>query len=45
MAEEKNVIAAVAETLANAVHPVNRWTRKCGVDHNSISFLFDGVYR
>lgn len=27
-----------------AEHPVNRWTRKCGIDYNSISMLFDGVY-
>lgn len=25
-------------------HPVNRWTRKCGIDHASIRFLFDGIY-
>jgi len=27
-----------------AEHPVNRWTRKCGIDYNSISILFDGIY-
>lgn len=27
-----------------AEHPVNRWTRKCGIDYNSISFLFDGIW-
>ncbi len=27
-----------------AEHPVNRWTRKCGVDYASISLLFDGIY-
>ena len=25
-------------------HPVNRWTRKCGVDYESIRMLFDGIY-
>ena len=27
-----------------ADHPVNRWTRKCGIDYDSISMLFDGIY-
>lgn len=27
-----------------AAHPVYRWTRKCGIDHSSISLLFDGIY-
>ena len=27
-----------------AAHPVNRWTRKCGIDYDSISMLFDGIY-
>ena len=27
-----------------AEHPVNRWTRKCGVDYDSILMLFDGIY-
>ena len=27
-----------------AEHPVNRWTRKCGIDYDSISMLFDGIY-
>lgn len=27
-----------------AKHPVNRWTRKCGIDYNSISVLFDRIY-
>ncbi|MBQ7365089.1 MAG: hypothetical protein IJW46_05785 [Clostridia bacterium] len=27
-----------------AAHPVNRWTRKCGIDYDSISLLFDGLY-
>ena len=25
-------------------HPVNRWTRKCGIDYDSISALFEGIY-
>lgn len=25
-------------------HPVNRWTRKCGIDYESIHMLFDGIY-
>lgn len=25
-------------------HPVNRWTRKCGIDYESIRMLFDGIY-
>lgn len=28
-----------------AAHPVNRWTRKCGIDYKSISILFDGIYK
>lgn len=27
-----------------AEHPVNRWTRKCGIDYDSISMLFGGIY-
>ncbi len=27
-----------------AEHPVNRWTRKCGIDYKSISTLFEGIY-
>ena len=27
-----------------AAHPVNRWTRKCGIDYDSISMLFDDIY-
>ena len=27
-----------------AAYPVNRWTRKCGIDHHSISVLFDNIY-
>ncbi len=27
-----------------AEHPVNRWTRKCGIDYGSIAMLFDGIY-
>ena len=27
-----------------AAYPVNRWTRKCGIDYDSISMLFDGIY-
>ena len=27
-----------------AEHPVNRWTRKCGIDYKSISMLFHGIY-
>ena len=27
-----------------AAHPVNRWTRKCGIDYDSISMLFEGIY-
>lgn len=25
-------------------HPVHRWTGKCGVDHESIRMLFEGIY-
>ncbi|MBE6635369.1 MAG: hypothetical protein E7617_04135 [Ruminococcaceae bacterium] len=28
----------------NAEHPVNRWTGKNGIDYDSISMLFDGIY-
>ena len=27
-----------------AAHPVYRWTRKCGIDYKTISFLFEGIY-
>ncbi|MBQ8372571.1 MAG: hypothetical protein IJX38_06530 [Clostridia bacterium] len=27
-----------------AAYPVNRWTRKCGIDYDSISMLFNGIY-
>ena len=27
-----------------AEHPVNRWTSKNGVDRNTVSMLFDGIY-
>ena len=27
-----------------AEHPVNWWTRKCGIDYDSIYALFDGIY-
>lgn len=27
-----------------AEHPVNRWTRQCGIDYGSMSMLFDGIY-
>ena len=30
--------------MGYAEHPVNRWTRQCGIDYDSISMLFDGIY-
>lgn len=30
--------------MSYADYPVNRWTRKCGIDYDSISMLFDGIY-
>ena len=27
-----------------AAYPVNRWTRECGIDYDSISLLFEGIY-
>ena len=30
--------------MSYAAHPVNRWTRKCGIDYRTIALLFDGIY-
>ena len=41
------VISVVADALSErtyANHPVNRWTRKCGIDYQAVSYLFDGIY-
>lgn len=27
-----------------AAYPVNRWTRRCGIDYGGIAMLFDGIY-
>ena len=27
-----------------AAYPVNRWTRSCGIDYDSIAMLFEGIY-
>jgi len=27
-----------------AAYPVNRWTRKCGIDNGSVSMLFEEIY-
>ena len=31
-------------TWSDYAHPVNKWTRKCGIDHDMIHSLFDGLY-
>lgn len=40
---EKDMLYALSDR-GYAAHPVNRWTRKCGIDYDSISMLFDGIY-
>lgn len=40
---EKNMPYALSDR-SYAAYPVNRWTRQCGIDYNSISLLFDGIY-
>lgn len=30
--------------FSDASYPVYCWTRKCGIDYDSIAFLFDGLY-
>ena len=40
---EKDMLCALKER-GHAQHPVNRWTRKSGIDYKSISLLFDGIY-
>ncbi len=40
---ERDMLYPLSERGYTA-HPVNRWTRKCGVDFQSISLLFDGIY-
>ena len=40
---ERDMLPALSDR-GYAAHPVNRWTRKCGIDYDSISMLFDGIY-
>lgn len=40
---EKDMLHALSDQ-SYAAYPVNRWTRKCGIDYDSISMLFDGIY-
>lgn len=40
---EKDMLMALSDK-SYAAYPVNRWTRKCGIDYNSISMLFEGIY-
>ncbi|MBQ8288577.1 MAG: hypothetical protein IJX76_07395 [Clostridia bacterium] len=40
---EKDILYPLSDR-GYAEHPVNRWTRKCGIDYNSIATLFDGIY-
>ncbi len=40
---EKDMLYALSDR-SYAAYPVNRWTRKCGIDYDSISLLFDGIY-
>ena len=39
---EKDMLYPISDR-GYAEHPVNRWTRKCGIDYDSISILFDGI--
>ncbi len=40
---EKDMLLPLSDR-GYAAYPVNRWTRKCGIDYKSISLLFDGIY-
>ncbi len=40
---EKDMLDALSDR-SYAAYPVNRWTRKCGIDYDSISMLFGGIY-
>ncbi len=40
---EKDMLSPLSDR-GYAAYPVNRWTRKCGIDYDSISMLFDGIY-
>jgi hypothetical protein len=40
---EKDMLLPLSDR-GYAAYPVNRWTRKHGIDYDSISMLFDGIY-
>ncbi|MBO5898753.1 MAG: hypothetical protein J6R04_07060 [Clostridia bacterium] len=40
---EKDMLPPLSDR-GYAAYPVNRWTRECGVDYDSISLLFEGIY-
>ncbi|MBR3894802.1 MAG: hypothetical protein IKJ35_06605 [Clostridia bacterium] len=40
---EKDMLLPLSDR-GYAAYPVNRWTRKCGIDYDSLSMLFDGIY-
>ena len=40
---EKDMLLPLSDR-GYAAYPVNRWTRKCGIDYDSISMLFDKIY-
>ena len=40
---EKDMLLPLSDR-GYAAYPVNRWTRKCGIDYDSISMLFEGIY-
>lgn len=40
---EKDMLLPLSDR-GYAAYPVNRWTRNCGVDYDSISALFDRIY-
>ena len=40
---EKDMLHPLSDRTYMA-YPVNRWTRKCGIDYESISMLFEGIY-
>ena len=41
--EERNMLDPLNVRTYYA-YPVHRWTRKCGIDYESIRMLFDGIY-
>ena len=40
---EKDMLLPLSDR-GYAAYPVNRWTRKCGIDNGSVSMLFEEIY-